>query len=136
MTTKGTAAAALAALLATACNRSPNVLQATVTPETVTDTRVVVNAPGLAEEVRYGEVVARREGRILHVQVALENSTHGDLPVEYRWEWTDDAGMQVGETLSSWHPLLLGGGQRALVTGVGPTENAREFRLYVRRGKS
>jgi uncharacterized protein YcfL len=68
--------------------------------------------------------------------VALENETRGDLAVEYRWEWTDADGFQLNDTLSSWQPLVIGGRQRALVTGVGPTAGAADFRLYVRRSES
>ena len=137
MTRRTEAAALVATLVATlvagGCHRAPNVLEATVSRTGVVDPRVVVNAPGLGEQLRYGEIVARREGRVLRVQVALENETRDDLAVEYRWEWTDPDGFQLGDALSVWQPLVLGGRQRALVTSVGPAPSASDFRLYVRR---
>lgn len=134
--TKRTMAAVAAILVAGGCHRAANVLEATASRMGVVDPRVVVNAPGLGEQLRYGEIAARREGRMLHVQVALENETQGDLAVEYRWEWTDGEGLQLGDTLSVWQPLVIGGRQRELVTGVGPAPSASDFRLYVRRGET
>lgn len=124
------------ALAAGGCNHSPNVLAAHVSPEGAVDPRVVINAPGFGEQLHYGEIVARREGRALHVQVALENETRDDLAVEYRWEWTDRDGWALADTLSVWQPLVIGGRQRALVTGIGPAPRASDFRLHVRRAES
>jgi len=50
---------------------------------------VVISASGLGRKITYGDVVSRREGMLLRVQVALENQSKNTVPFEYRWEWTD-----------------------------------------------
>lgn len=97
-----------------------------------TDQRIVVSSRALDRRVRFGEVVSRKEGLILHVQVSLENTTSSVVPFEYRWEWTDGSGFQLGDTLSSWQPAVLNGNERKLMTGTGPGPSATSFRLYVR----
>ncbi len=116
------------AVLAVACARPVNVLERTQAP--VLDERVILNTKS---PIRYGEVITRREGLILHVQVALENTARSDQPFEYRWEWTDADGFQLGDTLSSWQPGYIAGRGQKLLTGTGPGPGAVNFRLYIRR---
>lgn len=125
------------ALLGTSCAASrSNVLvgatEARRPSATPVSDRVIIGSRALARKLAYGEVVARREGLILHVQVALENLARGPVAFEYRWEWLDAAGFQLGDTLSRWHPAFVNGNERKLLSGVGPGPAAVNFRLHVR----
>ena len=100
------------------------------TQEPTPSERVVVTA---GSPIHFGEVVTRMEGRILHVQVLLENTSTKDQSFEYRWEWTDADGFQLGDTLSSWQPAFIGGKEHKLLNGAGPGPSAVNFRLYIRK---
>jgi uncharacterized protein YcfL len=93
---------------------------------------VTVNSSTLQRHLRFGQAITRQEGLLTHAQVALENQTSGTLAFEYRWEWTDADGMELGKTLSTWQPAVIYGKERKLMTGAGPGPNAVNFRLLVR----
>jgi uncharacterized protein YcfL len=120
------AALAACAVVATSCGHPSSVLERT--DATATERIVVRGGP-----IRYGNVVTRREGTILHAQVELVNTSSSDQSFEYRWEWTDASGFQLGDTLSSWQPGFIGGKERKLMTGAGPGPSAADFRLYIRK---
>jgi uncharacterized protein YcfL len=129
-------AGALLAVLAgcsTASNRLEVVTEQRPASGPATQERVVVGSAALGREITYGDVLTRRDGMLLHVQVTLENQTKHTVPFEYRWEWTDAEGFQLGDTLSAWQPGVINGKERKLVTGVGPGPAAANFRLYLRK---
>lgn len=115
-------------ILVLACGRPANRLEYGIEPPS--DSRIVVH-DRLA--VRHGEVHTRREGLIQHVQVELVNDGASDEAVEYRWEWMDAEGFQLGDTISSWQPVVVAGKAHVLLTGAGPGPAAVNFRLYLRR---
>ncbi len=117
-------------------NRIEGVTQTAPPPGPGVDTRVVLGSTALGRKVRFGDVLTRQEGLLLHVQVAVENTTTKALALEYRWEWTDATGFQLGDTLSAWQPAVIGGNERKLMTGVGPGPGAVNFRLYLREAGS
>lgn len=94
--------------------------------------RVIISASGLGRKLVYGDVSTRREGLLLRVQVALENKSKSAVNFEYRWEWTDAEGFQLGDTLSSWQPAVINGRERKLLSATGPGPAAANFRLYLR----
>ncbi|MFN2426509.1 MAG: YcfL family protein [Candidatus Binatia bacterium] len=94
--------------------------------------RVTINSSGLKRRIAFGNVVTRQEGLLQRGQVALENRTGGTLAFEYRWEWTDADGFQMGDTLSSWQPGIINGKERKMMSSVGPGPRAVNFRLYLR----
>jgi uncharacterized protein YcfL len=116
------------AALGNGCVRPSNVLEHNETPITTERVLISSNIP-----IQYGRVVTRTEGLILHAQVELENTSRGEQSFEYRWEWTDAQGFQLGDTLSSWQPGFIGGKDRKLLSGVGPGPGAVNFRLSIRK---
>lgn len=93
---------------------------------------VNVNSRLLKSRIGFGEAITRQEGMLQHAQVTLENRTGSNLSFEYRWEWTDKDGFQLGDTLSSWKPAVINGKERKLMSSTGPGPGAVNFRLYVR----
>jgi uncharacterized protein YcfL len=132
---KRVAIGVLAAGLA-GCSAASNTLEAVTeqrpAPGPATSERVVVGSAALGREITYGDVITRREGLLLHAQVTLENQSKHTVNFEYRWEWTDAEGFQLGDALSSWEPGAINGKERKLMTGVGPGPAAANFRLYIR----
>ena len=98
--------------------------------------RVHFGSKALARDLVFGEVVTRRQGLILHAQVSLENRARRTVNFEYRWEWTDADGFELGDTLSNWQPAVVYAQERKLMNGVGPGPAAANFRLYVREAGS
>lgn len=94
--------------------------------------RVTVNSSSLNRRVQFTDARSRQEGMLLHAQVGVENRTNSTLAFEYRWEWTDSDGFQLGDTLSNWQPVVINAHERKMMTGVGPGPAAVNFRLYVR----
>src|SRR5262245_50921862 len=88
-------------------NRLEGVTEVQPPPGPAVDERVVINSRTLDRKLRFGPVLTRKEGLILHVQVSVENPTKNIIPFEYRWEWTDASGFQLGDTLSSWQPAVV-----------------------------
>lgn len=136
--TSGPLRLALVALLAplAACSSATNTIAVTSQPRPPSDQilseRVVIENAALGRTLKYGEVVARKSGLVLQAQVAIENVSSSGVSFEYRWEWTDAEGFQLGDTLSNWQPAVVNGGERKLLTGVGPGPAAANFRLYLR----
>ena len=126
----------LAGVLA-GCSAASNTLEAVTetrpAPGPATTERVIIGTAALGREITYGDVITRREGMLLHVQVAIENQTKHTVDFEYRWEWTDAEGFQLGDTLSAWQPAVVNGKERKLMTGVGPGPAAANFRLHIRK---
>lgn len=127
----------LMAMAAFACSTASNTLQGVTERRPASgpavDEHVIIGSPALGKELTFGDVVSRREGLLLHVQVALENQSKHTVDFEYRWEWTDADGFQLGDTLSAWQPTVVNGRERKLLRGVGPGPAAVNFRLYVRK---
>jgi uncharacterized protein YcfL len=116
---------ALMLLGSVACGRPSAVLEHPVAD----DTRVIVHG---RMPVRHGAVAVRQEGRLTHAQVELLNDSTRDVSIEYRWEWTDSEGFQLGDTLASWQPAVVAGHARLLLNNAGPGPRASTFRLYIR----
>jgi uncharacterized protein YcfL len=100
------------------------------------DQRIVIGSSSLDRKLAFGQVLTRQEGLLLHVQVSIENTTRKPVRFEYRWEWTDATGFQLGDTLSSWHPEIVDADAHKLLTGVGPGPGAVNFHLYLRDATS
>lgn len=131
------AATALLCGALTACTAASNTLEVTTEKRPpsgpATSEYVNIGSASLAREITYGDVITRREGLLLHAQVVLKNTTKHKVNFEYRWEWTDAEGFQLGDTLSAWQPAVINGQEQKLITGVGPGPAAANFRLYIRR---
>ncbi|MEO8604703.1 MAG: YcfL family protein, partial [bacterium] len=128
MTPGAIAAVCLAGLLLAGCSTASNTLSVSNAPRRTVDAgwseQVLIDNAALGRALKYGDVVARKEGLILRAQVAIENASSSVVSFEYRWEWTDADGFQVGDTLSTWQPALVNGGERKLLSGVGPGPTA------------
>lgn len=126
----------LAAVALSACSTASNTIDVKSQPRPLSDQvlaeHVVIENAALGRRLKYGEVLARKTGLVLAAQVAIENVSSSGVSFEYRWEWTDADGFQIGDTLSNWQPAVINGGERKLLTSVGPGPAAVNFRLYLR----
>jgi uncharacterized protein YcfL len=117
-------------------NRLEGTTETAPAPGPGVDQRIIIGSSSLDRKLRFGQVLSRQEGLLLHVQVSIENATSKQVRFEYRWEWSDATGFQLGDTLSSWQPGVVSPDARLLLSGVGPGPSAVNFRLYVREATS
>lgn len=94
--------------------------------------RVVV-VPPLDRSLAVIDARARWEGMIRRVEVTVENRTAAPLGVEYRWEWTDADGFEVGETQASWQPAVVDARGEKTIGESGPGPSATTFNLRLRK---
>lgn len=71
---------------------------------------------------------AQRRNDVLVVQAEVYNDTKDDLRLYYRFRWTDEGGMQVGDS-QVWKPLVFLGKQSQMLNGVAYGPQASDFKI-------
>ena len=67
-------------------------------------------------------------GGVLRVQVGLYNRTRSNQRFNYRFEWFDQSGMEVGAS-SALRTEYIAGGENKNLSSVAPTPACKDFRL-------
>ena len=65
----------------------------------------------------------------LKIQIELQNLTGRLQSFAYHIEWFDANGIIVNTPTSAWIDRQIEGGETLSLTGVAPTENAKDFRI-------
>ena len=78
------------------------------------------------------EIAATNRNGLLQAQVSAVNQAQRDLQLEYRFRWTDVAGMEIDTRTAAWAPLAVNAKERALMQGIAPSGEAKDFILDVR----
>jgi len=71
-------------------------------------------------------------GEHMRVQFDLQNTTPGDLPVEWAIGWEDLNGFAI-DTQLHWRPLVVAGKGFQAIQDVAPTPEAKVFQLHLRK---
>jgi uncharacterized protein YcfL len=101
----------------------------------ISDSRVVSDT-GLNRKVGVvGINTAMTPGGFLKVQVELLNSTSSLQNFNYQFEWFDQNGMQVNGAASPVIADEIAGKESKFVSGIAPTETAKDFRLKLILGQ-
>lgn len=96
-------------------------------PVTIPDRRVFCD-PELHTVIDVGDVnIDTTPENLLKVQLRLTNLTTSFQSVEYRYDWTDDHGMQFSAPTSRWMLLKLKPKDSVLVVGVAPNPAVKDF---------
>ena len=131
MKTKLAALAALALAVA-GCHNSMNTVenaQKEGQRSMIADQRVVTDS-GLGRAVSVvGVNTGMTPGGFLKVQVELFNRSRSLHPFSYRFEWFDQNGMQVSQSLSPVVADQIEGGESKFISAVAPTMACKDFRL-------
>ena len=93
--------------------------------------KVVINNSSLARSIRVVDLKSALAGNLMRAQVSLRSRQSGTLPVQYRFEWFDGQGMEIGSD-PAWNPLIIYGDESRTVVGVAPDPRAQEFKLKLR----
>lgn len=71
-------------------------------------------------------------GDLMKVQVAIRSKDRDTVQIQYKFDWFDAAGMEIGANQGAWKPFLIYGREARTIQGVAPDPRAREFKLKVR----
>ena len=95
----------------------------------VADKRVITDS-GLYGKVRIlGVNTATVSTGFLKIQVEVENLSSSQAAFAYRIEWFDANGMILDTPTSVWIDRHIQGGETLSITGIAPTETAKDFRI-------
>lgn len=89
-----------------------------------------VVALGTMDHIQVGEMRVARENGFLTVKVAVQNTSHNNQPLFYRFTWLGNDGFPVGEE-EAWKPATLYGEQSTFLQAIAPIPRASDFRLEV-----
>lgn len=73
----------------------------------------------------------RKDGR-LHIQFDLQNTTPGDLRIEWTVTWRDSSGFTIDSGVN-WRPTVVSGKGFQPIQLTAPTPEAAEFQLHFRK---
>jgi len=103
-----------------------------ISVESYPHNRILVNSKIVGGLFNVAEVAATNQNGLLRAQVSAMNLAQRDLQLEYRFRWTDAAGMEIDSRASTWAPLAVNAKERALMQGIAPAPSATDFILDVR----
>ena len=83
-------------------------------------------------EVRVVEMRCVTQDDLLRIDVDLKNDRSREQRVAYRFDWFESNGMSIN-TDEAWKPLLLYPEDLKTIRTVSPSEDARDFRLIIKR---
>jgi uncharacterized protein YcfL len=93
------------------------------------DKRVITDT-GLYGRVRpVGVNTAVVSTGFLKIQVEVQNLSSSVQAFAYRIEWFDANGITVNTPTSTWIDRQIQGGESLMLTGIAPTETAKDFRV-------
>lgn len=81
--------------------------------------------------VAIGAMRVARENGFLTVKVALNNTSHTNMTMYYRFVWLGDDGFPVADE-ESWKTLTLYAAQATFLPAIAPVPKATDFRLEVK----
>ncbi|EXF91896.1 hypothetical protein HK44_013915 [Pseudomonas fluorescens HK44] len=81
--------------------------------------------------VAIGAMRVARENGFLTVKVALNNTSHTNMTMYYRFVWLGDDGFPVADE-ESWKTLNLYAAQATFLPAIAPVPKATDFRLEVK----
>ena len=118
-------------LLNTACSTVNTIepAQPVAQRQMLSDKRVITDT-GLYGSVRpVGINVATVSSGFLKIQIEVQNLTSSTQTFAYRIEWFDANGMILHTPLTIWIDRQIQGGETLSLTGIAPTETAKDFRI-------
>lgn len=74
-------------------------------------------------------------GNLRRIQVRVQNVRSSARSFSYRFEWFDDAGMQVTTSSNAWQSRRIQGKETLSLTAVAPNPRAVDFVLKLQEPK-
>ena len=93
---------------------------------------LVIHNESLANAVMITDMLSRRSGDLLEVNVVLTNLTSSDKNIQYRFSWFDADNFEVEQGSRSWNPVVLHGHESVSMKAVAPNTNVKTYKVNVR----
>ena len=93
--------------------------------------KLVLGSEDLLGKVALGDTRLRPVGVLTQAQVTVQNLTDNRYTLEYRFDWRDSQGFDVG-SLNTWHRFTLTPRQTQTFNSVGKTPQATNIVFNVR----
>ena len=93
---------------------------------------LVIHNESLANAVIITDMLSRRSGDLLEVNVVLTNLTSSDKNIQYRFSWFDTDNFEVEQGSRSWNPVVLHGHESVSMKAVAPNTNVKTYKVNVR----
>lgn len=93
--------------------------------------KLVLGSEDLLGKVAVGDTRLRQVGTLTQAQVTVQNLTDSRYTLEYRFDWRDSQGFDVG-SLNTWHRFTLTPRQTQTFNSVGKTPEATNIVFNVR----
>lgn len=93
---------------------------------------LVIHNESLAKAVTITDMLTRRSGDLLEVNVVLTNLTSTDKNIQYRFSWFDADNFEVEQDSRSWNPVVLHGHASVTMKAVAPTAKVKTYKVNVR----
>ncbi len=90
-----------------------------------------VVAMGKLKHIEIGPMRVGRENGFMTVNVSLNNTSHYNKTMYYRFAWLGNDGFPVAEA-ETWKSLTLYGSQSSFLPAIAPVPKATDFRLEVK----
>lgn len=109
-------------------------LEATGQPEANPEfaKHLVIHNESLANAVMITDMLSRRSGDLLEVNVVLTNLTSSDKNIQYRFSWFDADNFEVEQDSRSWNPVVLHGHASVTMKAVAPNARVETYKVNVR----
>ncbi len=69
---------------------------------------------------------------LLKVQVTFRNVRKSDFKFAYRFQWFNEAGMEVATAAVTWIEKDVYGGEEFFLPAVAPNERCKDFKLFTK----
>ena len=93
---------------------------------------VSFNGSGLDWDIQIVDIKSVMAGDVMRAQATLRSKDKSTLPLQYRFDWYDAAGLEINPGAGSWKPLILYGRESKTIQSVAPDQRAKEFKLKIR----
>lgn len=93
---------------------------------------LVIHNESLANAVMITDMLSRRSGDLLEVNVVLTNLTSTDKNIQYRFSWFDADNFEVEQGSRSWNPVVLHGHASVTMKAVAPNTKVTTYKVNVR----
>lgn len=93
---------------------------------------LVINNESLANAVMITDMLSRRSGDLLEVNVVLTNLTSSDKNIQYRFSWFDADNFEVEQESRGWTPVVLNGHASVTMKAVAPNTKVTTYKVNVR----
>ena len=68
----------------------------------------------------------------MKVQVTLRNTKRSDYKFAYKFQWFNEAGMEVTTSASTWIEKIVIGGEEFFLSAVSPNERCKDYKLMMK----